>query len=81
MDFRYSSSRNISLAGRFALMDVVIQTRALLPNIPGQLPVAASHMVKPADQLNGILHRSCAGVGTEISRLVLGHPAGQQHPG
>ena len=43
---------DISLAGRVALMYMVIQTGTLQADIPRQLPAAAPYLVKLAEQLN-----------------------------
>ncbi len=72
---------NESLAGRVALMDMVIQTGPFLSDIPGQVPIAAPEMVQLVKQLDRIPHRLAAGVGPEIFCLILHHIPRQHHPG
>ena len=61
-------------------MDVIIQAGTLLPDITGQPAVTAADLVQLPDQLDGILHGPCTGVGAEILRLILCHPADHHHP-
>ena len=72
---------DISLAGSVALFDMVVQAGALLARVPGQASVAGPQMIKLIQQLNGILHGRCAGIGSEIFRLVLLHHPGKQDTG
>ena len=58
----------------------VDQAGALLPDITGQPAVAAADLIKLPDQLDGILHGPSTGVGAEILRLILCHPADHHHP-
>ena len=71
---------NISLAGRRALMNMVVQAGAVLSDHFGQRPVAGTDPVQLVDQLDGILHRSRAGVRSKVFCMVLVHPARKEHP-
>jgi len=65
--------RHISLTGRLALMDMVIQARAVFSLIPRQFFAAHSYLIKFTDQFHRLLDRKSAGVRSEIFRLVLFH--------
>ena len=62
---------NIPLAGSAALLDMVIKTRPLLPYILGQIPITGADLVQLMNQINGVLHRTGAGVGAVILPLIL----------
>ena len=53
---------DVALAGGLALLDVVIQAGPLRSDVSGETAVAGAQLVQLADQLDGILYCSCAGV-------------------
>ena len=73
--------RNITLAGRHALANMIIQTGPLQPDVPRQNPVTGSQLIQLIDQLNGILHRKRGGKRPEIPGFILFHLPGKKHPG
>ena len=64
---------DISLTGRIALLDMIVQAGSLFPGVPGQIPVAAPDMIQLMDQIDRIPDCLRTGVGSEIFCLVLQH--------
>ena len=71
---------NIALAGRRALVDMVIETWPFLALHFGQLLIAGTDTVQLVNQINRIFYCSSRSIGAIIFRLILVHLPCKQYP-
>ena len=57
---------------------MVVQARTFLSDVLRKIPAACPELPELVDQVDGVLHRSGAGIWTEIPAFVLFHGSGEQ---